>query len=613
MVFENAPRFTRMAADELADYMEKITGVRPEVIEGAPDPVPETAIWVGYQPVMDDLFPDHNFDFEHPEEILIAATEDHLAIAGRDRWDPDHLDVEARHFEWGNRDVEGFQQEYGTTNAVYTFIQDYLDVRWLWPGEIEVPERETIAVSSSLEHRHHPQIRQRYGIFWNRALHRSGGRPGRPEGDWMRYQRVQLDSLHAHIGGHAFADWWDRFHETNPEFFALQPDGTRSGYPAPRYAKLCVSNPAVWDQWLTDVEKILEENPNRRAFSVAANDSWTSGHCICENCRAWDHPEGKRRRFSWQGLGQDYVALSDRQVTFANKMARRLKDKYPDEDYMVTMLSYGLSRPVPVEAVPDDNVIVGSVHSFFQRRDLADRASPEGVTHREQFKGWADIASNIAWRPNLSPYFREGGPMDLQHLIEDFKLVADAGGIGIYIDSFWYYWATKGPAFYLMAQLAWDPYADGEAIIQDYCEHGFGPAADAIEAYWSLLGDKRKEIRENDLTWLEGFDDGFFQRARAHLDEAADAVSDEPRYARRVEFFAAGLEFLRLNTANRALMERLETANGDDAEALARAWENWDRLVEIARQYPQALNRNFFLHSPPGRLTAIYPGKYGER
>lgn len=42
----------------------------------------------GYQPALDALFPEQEFDFEHPEEILIAANDSHLVIAGRDRWNP---------------------------------------------------------------------------------------------------------------------------------------------------------------------------------------------------------------------------------------------------------------------------------------------------------------------------------------------------------------------------------------------------------------------------------------------------------------------------------------------------------------------------------------------
>ncbi|MCO6454943.1 MAG: hypothetical protein J5I93_06555 [Pirellulaceae bacterium] len=78
----------------MAEYLEKLSGAKPKVIEGQPDPLPERAIWVGFQPKLKELFPKVAWEFEHPEEVLIAATEKHLVIAGRDRWDGDHLVVE---------------------------------------------------------------------------------------------------------------------------------------------------------------------------------------------------------------------------------------------------------------------------------------------------------------------------------------------------------------------------------------------------------------------------------------------------------------------------------------------------------------------------------------
>jgi hypothetical protein len=50
VVFKDAPPFTRRAADELAQYIEKTSGAKPQIIEGDPQPTPAHAIWVGYQP-----------------------------------------------------------------------------------------------------------------------------------------------------------------------------------------------------------------------------------------------------------------------------------------------------------------------------------------------------------------------------------------------------------------------------------------------------------------------------------------------------------------------------------------------------------------------------------
>ena len=193
IVFKDAPPMIRKAADELAAYIEKVGGVKPQVIEGLPDPVPARAIWIGFQPKLKELFPKTDFVFKHPEEILIACDGKNLVIAGRDRWDPQHLVLKDR----SKNPTLFSQKEYGTVNAVYTFLQDYLDVRWLWPGEIgeDIIRKQKIAFAP-FEYRYHPQIRQRCGILRLSA-------PGENRGvsqDWGRLQRMNLDS--SNTGGH---------------------------------------------------------------------------------------------------------------------------------------------------------------------------------------------------------------------------------------------------------------------------------------------------------------------------------------------------------------------------------------------------------------------------
>ena len=133
------------------------------------------------------------------------------------------------------------------------------------------------------EYRYHPQIRARGGMFNYSQL---GNRGYGKSQEWTKRQRLQLDSLSIE-GGHGFGDWWERYHEIYPEIFALQPDGSRNGHPSPRNAKLCQSNPLVWDLWLKGVEEDLAKDPNRTTFNGSPNDGWSSGHCVCENCRAW--------------------------------------------------------------------------------------------------------------------------------------------------------------------------------------------------------------------------------------------------------------------------------------------------------------------------------------
>ncbi|MFN2352040.1 MAG: DUF4838 domain-containing protein, partial [Kiritimatiellia bacterium] len=557
--------------------------------------LPEHAIWVGCQPVLDKLFPEIDFNFRHPEEILIAANENHLVVAGRDVWDRERI-VTYGHPRRGR--IPGAQAEFGTVNAVYTFLRDWLDVRWLWPGETgtDIIPKERIAFEP-FEYRYHPQFRGRSGVL---VASMPTTLQGYAHTDWSRVQRVFFDSLYGYpggSGGHGFNDWWDRFHESHPEFFALQPDGTRSGYPGPGRQKMCQNNPGVWEQWLADVEARIEENPNVILFAAGISDNHPQGHCVCENCRAWDEPDAPPRRLMWQGLSQEYVSLSDRDVRFANELARLLRERFPTrDDYSVSILAYGApTLEPPIKAVPDEKIVVAYVGNV----GSVDRNCPDGTTTvDEQIAGWAATGAKIIFRPNWGGIANDltRGQMPavfFGEAMELFRFWAEHNGIGVYIDWLNEAWPTQGPLYYLLAHLAWDPYADGYAILDDYYRRGFGPAHEQLKAYWTFMEDTRNARvaagLSHDIGWRAPgssvYDEGFFRYAGGLLDEAETLLAAGPDiYRRRLAHVRAGLEFTRLmvDTANH--WDRYIKSKKRDEEAAARVRANWEEIMPIARR-----------------------------
>lgn len=582
---DNTTPYLEEAVDELISYIGKISGAKLNLVRGNSPMVPESAIWIGFQPPLKELFPDIDFEFENPEEILISANEQHLVIAGRDRWQKEYLQVKGRNF-----DIEGRQEEYGTINAIYTFIQKYLDVRWFWPGESgeDVPAQKTITFEP-FRYRHVPQFRQRNQMFRLSALGDSRGHSH----NWVRRQRVQLDSFSAD-SSHAFSTWWAKYHETHPDYFALQPDGTRSGFPGPGKAKICQSNPAVWEQWLQNVAATLETTPYKKDFSASPNDSYHRGHCVCENCRAWDNPDANLLTYTWQGISQEYVALSDRQVTFANTLGRLLKERFPGQNLTVDMHAYGHYRDAPVAAVPDDNVIISSVANIFY-------GNPEmNANHKKQFAAWAKVAPRLIVRPNLwQNISRLGLPeFDIPTTVAGMRFLAENRCMGIYFDTLWEHWASHGIAYYLLAQLAWDPLQDWEALLEDYYIRGFGPAAEEIHGYWTSLSSSYAEFAQQPSPRLARLtpEAPVFQsypavlgRANEHLKRAAELAGDSI-YGERVAFLQAGCDLSRLliEMWELSLHEKID---GKDHREERQA--NWDKVLDLVEKHPLALNFGF--------------------
>ena len=540
ILIKDAPPGTRDAAVTLANYIEKISGARPAVVDGEP-PAPPRAIWVGFQPVLETLFPKTNFAFQHPEETLIACNEHHLVIAGRDR-------------------VVGDKQvEHGTSNAVFSFIEKDLGVRWLWPGALgtDVPQRRRIALTP-FERRFHPLFRSR--LLW----------PRNPA-EWHRAQRL-LDHSLRYQAGHGFTDWWDKYHEQHPDYFALLPNGTRTPQKSPREVKLCESNPAVAAQWLANAEQAFREDPTRITMSASPNDS--GGFCMCANCRAMDHPDGPPL---W-----GYVALTDRMVKFWNVLARGLRERFPDREAWVGAYAYSAYLTPPVAEKLEPNIAIGYVGHMPIASEETRRKE------KEQWLAWARQAKAMVYRPNLFHY--SGGflglpTVSLRKTIEDFRFLAGHQCIGLEVDSLPMCWATQGVQFYLMAQLAYDPLQDGEAVLRDYFARGFGPAADEVAAYFAVLEKAHDAVleriklssgwaRQATDVFQDIYTDAVWDEAGSHLKAAEMKAGAGPDvFRQRVEFIRTGCDAAKLQVEILRVMKTVRATGGKDAAAIRRADE----------------------------------------
>jgi hypothetical protein len=535
------------AAKELADCIAKISGARPEIISGGLHPAPRAAIWVGRQPGLADRFPGVKFDFDRPEEALYLCDGHSLVIAGRDRM------------------FGGKQLEHGTANALYTFMQRELGVRWLWPGDLgtDFPEARTLSVAP-VSYRFAPPIRERK--MWRASY---GGKMEEDARAWFRFNRMTLGSLEC-FGGHAYTKWWKDYGEAHPEYFALQSNGTRTPPRAPEDVKLCVSNPGVWKQWLDDAEKAFRADPGLTMVSASPNDG--GGFCVCEKCRAWDPPDGPPL---W-----GYVALTDRYVKYWNILARGLRERLPDREAFVGVYAYSAYRTPPVAESLEPNIAVGFVGHF--------PLSCDELTARDKeiWKAWADKATLMFYRPNLFHY--TGGPLGLpsvspRRAFRDLRFLAGNKCVGLQVDSLPMNWATQGLDYYAMAQFAYDPFQDGEALLKDYCRRGFGPAAGPVEAYFNLLEKAHEELlpqikhssgwaREAVAVYQRVWTDEVLNAAAAQLDQAAAATANGPaKYRDRVAFLRSGLDFVRLQLRIMRAMQRVRESSGKDAAAVKEA------------------------------------------
>ncbi len=589
------------AALELANYIRKISGAQPKILRGLPSESPESAIWIGIQPGLEKIFPLENLSFSYPEEILLIAKNQHILIAGRDIYDPKQMWAKD---QFGKKTIEDIQQEYGTCNAVYTFIQDQLGVRWLWPGALgeDFPTEPDLSLTP-FRYRYHPKIRDRSGILYRMSLTTNKG--SSEEKDWVRFQRSQLSSAELFRVHHAFTQWWAKYHAKYPNIFALQPNGERTFKSDPQYAKLCQSNPMVWDLWLKDVENQLVNNPNQTTFNASANDGWTFGHCTCANCRSWDGPG-----FNWEQPN-----LSDREIHFANVLSQKLSEKYPGKNYKVVIGAYGYTRTAPVKERPSPQVILMNTANFLMRGQAPDENRELSM---EQYADWGKITRQMAWRPNLgNPVGGQAGFPDIapRQAARDISYVDSIGCIGLFFDTYWGHWANQGLQYYTLTQVAWNPQINVDSLLEDYHQRAYGPAAVIMKQYWEMIEITRNDFVADEknrfrfMNIYKQYDSAWFEQAKKRLQKAKELVKNkDSKYRQRIDFADFGLQYAALTVKIREQMA-ISEANPGNKSSNQQVLAYWNDMKQLQKTAPRfAVYFNVTYDKPKNRaMSGLHP------
>ncbi len=534
LVETDAPAFTQAAARELAQTIYEISGAKPEIAHTTDHLKTDSIIWVGPHHQLANRQASLNTSLTQPEETLIQTVGKDIVILGRDKVADDGTTLEA-----------------GTHLAVSSFIEGQLGVRWLWPGNLgtDIPKNREIAIQP-VSIRYTPKLHLRRFNMTNfaRTYSKQLGKRSKAElaghvdhpnewakekdratRQWLNHHRSdapETGSVTTALAGsmadyrnrHAFGDWYKRYGANHPEWFAQQPDGTRTPFPRPEVTKMCVSNPEVAKQWLENAREYFKNNPNATTFEAGENDYGWEGYCVCKDCLAMDNKEAEilEREIRWKNKSAPSYALTDRYAKFWNTIARELKKEFPDRDVNVSTYAYHVTRPAPTIQL-EPNIIpafVGLERRFYSRNN-----HEHTLDQRRIWKGWWEAVGQrdmLVWRPNIL-HLNLGLPyIFTQRHAENMRFMAEHGLVGATFNSSHSYWAVQGPQLYLIAKLLWDPMADEQKILADYYQRGFGPAAPHIASYFQI------------------FEDLYTRLAEQYKGQGFSAYTDPPRLFREI-------------------------------------------------------------------------------
>jgi hypothetical protein len=258
------------AAKVLADWIEKMTDARLEIVSYVPSGRP--AIYVGAAAVDAGL---NLSDIKSP-------TKEGLRIIS----------------DGSSKILIGGQNATSTVKAVCRFLEE-LGCRYFMDnalGEV-YPSEKTITVGRlSITEKPGLMVRQIWGSQWTRqSLWKV----------WNGAGGLAMDT------GHAWGKYVDeRLFETHPEYFALRDGKRRKG------DWYCTSNPELRKIFAQGVISTGAHNP-----SVSAPDG--TGYCQCDKCRAQDDPNNIE-----PSSGRPSVA--NRYADFLDEVAREVAKVHSD-------------------------------------------------------------------------------------------------------------------------------------------------------------------------------------------------------------------------------------------------------------------------------------------
>jgi hypothetical protein len=488
---------------------------------------------------------------------------------------------------------------HGTRYAVTTFLEDKLGVRYLWPGEIGkiCPTAKTVTVAD-FQQRFTPKLAQRRirsmgyhnriqvgldGLGFTKAeyerLLADAQRTRAESPDWFAWHRLggtlNLNS------GHAFGHLWAKYGKDHPDWFALQPDGSRDQSRSPDRARLCVSNPDLIAAIAREKIDELARNPALLGVSIGPNDGGRTSFCSCPKCEAldsrkgpkvllWDLTRGTRRDF-------EHVSLTDRMVYFWNAIAEQVVKAHPAK--LLVVDAYSVYAAPPVERKLHPNLVV--------------RFAPLGY-HAESYRqeslrawdGWSKAAKRLFFRPNLMLLGRRDGmPLLYVHKLgKDFQYLAAHGMMGTDFDACCHHWATQGLNYYFAARLHWNPEQDVDALAADYCRAGFGPAAKFMRRYFDRLEALMDEAAAAKAKATPVFNTESLAGLRKELQQARREAGSDPAITRRIDFLEVGLRWTEIEARAHSFLQ----ANKDDAKKTLD--ERFALMRDTFQKQPLALN-----------------------
>lgn len=483
VVAEDASPSELYAAEEFQSHFRLATGIQLPIANTTDRP--GRHVFVGVSTAMKAGAVGFDISDFGPEDLRIVVRDQNMAIAGG--------------------------RPRGTLYGVYTFLEDYLGVRFLTADHTHVPKARAPHVLEPVDRFYGPPLSFRWSFYGeNRANPAFAAR--------LRNNTITDDAklggrtptgLISHTFGRQIPS--QKYGKEHPEYFA-ERDGKRLASVEGDWfgTEPCLTNPDVLRIVTESVLNELDRHPEKGNISVSQNDN--DKYCQCDKCRAIDEREGTP-------MGT--------LLTFVNAVADQVAKRHPN--VMVGTLSYWYSRRPPKTIRPRPNVQIQlcSIECCLMH-PINDPNCPKNVEFCRDMDQWGKICDNISiwnYNTNFRNYLL---PCPNLRVIEpNIRYFVENNAKGIFMQAAG---NARGAELsdlrnYIMSNLLWDPSRSGRELMDEFLDLHYGRAAEPIRRFINLVHDNAEARGVHRNCFGRAADYGLDESiAQAGLDAFAEAL-----------------------------------------------------------------------------------------
>ena len=286
------------AAQLLQDFIERITGAKPEIFSA------NSEVHKGDFLIGDFQLPAKGINTEKITEdgFALTTTDEYVRITGK-----------------GNGSIYG----------VVTLLEDYFGIHYFGENTYTIHKDKNMFIPAGIERLENPSFRYRQINTYCQS-----------DPIYKLWHRLKIPSevFVKKMWVHTFNKLLpsSQYGDSHPEYYSFINGERRPG----DASQWCLTNPEVFEIVAARLDELFKANPDRHIISVSQNDSQT--HCSCDECKKIDEYEG---------------SPSGTIIRFMNKLAER----FPDKEISTLAYLYSVPPPRHTKPLPNVNIMLCNI------------------------------------------------------------------------------------------------------------------------------------------------------------------------------------------------------------------------------------------------------------